>query len=577
MAEENMAADDAPVLRYDTILDLCQENGVIDAEQSLEIQQEHDATGKSTRDLVIEHGYIAEDDLLGILAGYLACDMVDLAGMEIPEDVRSVIPAAVARSYMVVPVEASSSQVTLATYTAIDPQGTDDLSFVLSPRTVQFVLARKADVEALVNEYYGDDSAAVSGMLSALEGVDVSEGGTQIDTIDESDIEAQAGSEPVIRFVNLVLYNAVKARASDIHFEPFEKEFRIRYRVDGALYEMEAPPKRLAIPIISRVKVMSNLNIAERRIPQDGRIPLNIGGRQVDLRVSCLPTQFGESVVLRVLDRSVVALDIDNIGLPEDILDSLLIDIEKPNGIVIVTGPTGSGKTTTLYSCLKHINTPDSKLLTAEEPVEYDIDGIVQVPINAQVGNTFANVLRAFLRQDPDVMMIGEIRDLETAEIAIQASLTGHLVFSTLHTNDAAGAVTRLVDMGVAPYLVSATLEAVLAQRLVRTNCKDCKTPYEPDDETLERLSLTRDQVGNRPFYYGSGCLACNKTGYRGRKGIFEYLRVNSEIRALINERKPTLIIRERARELGMRTMREDGVRNILDGYTTVDEILRYT
>jgi type IV pilus assembly protein PilB len=340
---------------------------------------------------------------------------------------------------------------------------------------------------------------------------------------------------------------------------------------------MQPPPRRLALPIISRVKVLANLNIAERRMPQDGRIAISVAGHQVDLRVSCLPTQFGESVVLRVLDRNTVSLDVQNLGFPEDVLDMIMLDIEKPNGIIIVTGPTGSGKTTTLYACLNTINTIDSKLLTAEEPVEYNMDGIIQVPINPLVGNTFAKALRAFLRQDPDIMMIGEIRDYETAEIAIQASLTGHLVFSTLHTNDAAGAVTRLVDMNVPPYLVSSTLEVVLAQRLVRTICSNCKTPYVPDDDTLRRLGMKRDQIGDRPFYYGRGCPVCNNAGYKGRKGIFEYLRVTEPIRQLINERKPTLIIREKARELGMRTMREDGVRNVLDGYTTVDEILRYT
>ncbi len=562
-------------LRFDAILDLAQENGVVDAEQALYVQEEHDRTGKSIRDVLIDENFISEDDLLGMLATYMGVDVVDLSAIDIPPEVRSSVPAAVARTHTVVPIEATPSTITLASYTLVDPSASDELAFVLT-KDVAFVLARKADVEARVNEYYGDDSATVADMLSDLEGVVTTDSSLE-GAIDEKDIAAQADSEPVRRFVNLVLYQAVKDRASDIHFEPFEKEFRIRYRVDGALYEMQPPPKRLSVPIISRVKVMSNLNIAERRVPQDGRIALTVAGHEVDLRVSCLPTQFGESVVLRVLDRNVVALDIDNIGLPDDILDDLLIDIEKPNGIIIVTGPTGSGKTTTLYSCLKKINLPDSKLLTAEEPVEYDMDGIIQVPINPQVGNTFAAVLRAFLRQDPDVMMIGEIRDFETAEIAIQAALTGHLVFSTLHTNDAAGAVTRLVDMGVAPYLVSSTLEAVLAQRLVRTNCKECKTPYEPDDEVLRRLSMTREQIGNRSFYYGRGCQTCNNTGYKGRKGIFEYLRVSSQIRDMINEKKPTLLIRERARELGMRTMREDGVRNILDGYTTVDEILRYT
>ncbi len=577
MQDGTVHPEEAPVLRFDAILDLALVNGVINDEEALAIQDEHDNSGKPIRDVIIEMGYIDEDSLLQLLAGYMGAEVIDLNAVDIPPEVRNAIPAAIARAHMLLPIEVGQSTVTLAAYTIIDPSTTDELTFVLS-KDVQLVYARKADIEHRVNEYFGDDSATVSDMLLNLEDVVATDPSLTTEaSIDEKDLEAAAGSEPVIRFVNLVLYQAVKDRASDIHFEPFEKEFRIRYRVDGALYEMQPPPKRLSVPIISRVKVLANLNIAERRIPQDGRIPLTVAGHMVDLRVSCLPTQFGESVVLRVLDRNVVALDIDNIGLPDDILEDMLIDIEKPNGIVIVTGPTGSGKTTTLYSCLKKINTPDSKLLTAEEPVEYDMDGIIQVPINPIVGNTFAAVLRAFLRQDPDVMMIGEIRDFETAEIAIQASLTGHLVFSTLHTNDAAGAVTRLVDMGVAPYLVSSTLEAVLAQRLVRTNCSGCKAPYQPDDETLQRLSMTRDQVGNRSFYYGRGCQTCNNTGYKGRKGVFEYLRVSPQIREMINEKKPTLLIRERARELGMRTMREDGVRNILDGYTTVDEVLRYT
>jgi len=448
--------------------------------------------------------------------------------------------------------------------------------FVLT-RDVQFVLARENDVRTRVTEYYGDESATVADMLNSLESDLALDTSLNVDDADDKSLESAASAAPVIRFVNLVLYQAVTDRASDIHFEPFETDFKIRYRVDGALYEMSPPPRRLALPIISRIKVMSGLNIAERRVPQDGRIALTVAGHSVDLRVSCLPTAHGESVVLRVLDRSVVSLDLENVGLPEDVYDELTMDIEKPNGIIIVTGPTGSGKTTTLYSCLRRINTVDQKLLTAEEPVEYAMDGIVQVQINPSAGNTFPKVLRAFLRQDPDIMMIGEIRDYETAEIAVQASLTGHLVFSTLHTNDASGAVTRLIDMNVAPYLIASTLEAVLGQRLVRTICLNCKEPYMPDDDTLARLDLKRAAVGDRPFFYGRGCSKCNGTGYKGRKGVFEYLRVSDPIRELINERRPTLFIRERARELGMRTMREDAIRNVLDGYTTVDEVLRYT
>ena len=568
ITDANLAAD---VNAYDPLLDLVVSNGVIDQQQADELREERVTSGHTIRQLLLDNGLVTEDDLLNMMAAYQGCEVVDLAAVTIDPDVIQAIPASVARMYSVLPISQTAGTITLACSTLIEPQVMDELMFVVT-KDIQFVMAKENDIRTRVIEYYGEDDSAID--IDSLEADLASD--TSISGDDEN-LEAAAASAPVIRFVNLVLYQAVTDRASDIHFEPFEKDFKIRYRVDGALYEMSPPPRRLALPIISRIKVMANLNIAERRIPQDGRIALTVAGHAVDLRVSCLPTVHGESVVLRVLDRSVVSLDLENVGLPEDVYEELTMDIEKPNGIIVVTGPTGSGKTTTLYSCLRRINTIDSKLLTAEEPVEYDMDGVVQVQINASAGNTFGRVLRAFLRQDPDVMMIGEIRDLETAEIAVQASLTGHLVFSTLHTNDAAGAVTRLVDMNVAPYLIASTLEAVLGQRLVRTICLNCKEPYPPDDDTLDKLSLKRDAVGDRPFYYGRGCSTCNGTGYKGRKGVFEYLRVTDPIRDLINERRPTLFIRERARELGMRTLREDAVRNVLDGYTTVDEVLRYT
>lgn len=562
---------------YDPLIDLVVSNGIIDQQQADELRDEHTRTGKQVRTLLIDMGYVSEDELLGMMAAYQGCEVVDLGLMSLDTDVIQSIPGNVARMYSVVPVQATAGTITLATSDLVEPHVMDELMFVLT-KDVQFVLAREEEVRTRVTEYYGDESATVADMLNSLESDLALDKTLNIDeTLDEKSLESAASAAPVIRFVNLVLYQAVTDRASDIHFEPFEKEFKIRYRVDGSLYEMSPPPRRLALPIISRIKVMSGLNIAERRVPQDGRISLTVAGRMIDLRVSCLPTAHGESVVLRVLDRSVVSLDLENVGLPEDVYEHITMDVEKPNGIIIVTGPTGSGKTTTLYSCLRRINTIDTKLLTAEEPVEYDIDGIVQVQINPSSGNTFPKVLRAFLRQDPDIMMIGEIRDLETAQIAVQASLTGHLVFSTLHTNDSAGAVTRLIDMNVEPYLLASTLEAILGQRLVRTICLNCKEPYMPDDDTLKRLELKREGVGDRPFFYGRGCSKCNNTGYKGRKGVFEYLRVTDPIRDLINERRPTLFIRERARELGMRTMREDAIRNVLDGYTTVDEILRYT
>ena len=554
-------------LQLPPLLELVRDNGFLDDDQAQELIRQHLEGGKPYKQLILDQGALSEEDLLTLMAGSQGTDVVDLSGMEFDDTLKTLIPVASVRMHSIVPVESEPDHATFATADLVETDVIDELTFLLS-KEIRFVFATEAQIKAAIDENVaaGDASDALLEELPAIG-----------DETDEKGIESAAASAPVIRFVNLVLYQAITDRASDIHIEPFEKDFKIRYRVDGALYEMNPPPLSMALPIISRIKVLSNLNIAERRVPQDGRIALTVAGRQVDLRVSCLPTVHGESVVLRVLDRSAVSLDLENIGLPEDIYDGITLDIEKPNGIFIVTGPTGSGKTTTLYSCLRAINKVDVKILTAEEPVEYDIEGLVQVPINPQQGNTFAKVLRAFLRQDPDIIMVGEIRDLETAEIAVQAALTGHFVFSTLHTNDAAGAVTRLVDMNVAPYLISSTLQAVLAQRLVRTCCQNCKTYYDPDDEALRRLGLTRADIGNRQFAFGKGCKICNATGYKGRKGVFEYLRMSNPIRDMINSREPTLVIREKARELGMRTMREDAIRNVLDGYTTVDEVLRYT
>jgi len=567
----------AEIRFQDALLQLVVDQGYLTDEQGQMVETEHVENGKPVRTLLTDLEFVGEDELLDIIAGYHGTSVINLPATDIPPDVIHSLPASVARMYMAVPVELGPNSVVLCVSNLVDPQVQDELMFVLT-RDVSFVLAREEDVRTCINQFYGDDSASVNEMLSAIES-EIVEAGDALDIgeEDEKGISEAAGSTPVIRFVNLVLYQAVNDRASDIHFEPFEKEFKIRYRVDGALYEMQPPPKQLALPIISRIKVMASLNIAERRLPQDGRIQITIASRPIDLRVSTLPTQFGESVVLRVLDRSVVSLDLENLGMPEDVYEGITTDINKPNGIIIVTGPTGSGKTTTLYSCLRRINTIERKLLTAEEPVEYDIEGIMQVPINVLAGNTFANVLRAFLRQDPDVMMVGEIRDLETAQIAIQASLTGHVVFSTLHTNDAAGAITRLIDMDVPPYLISSTLESVLGQRLVRTICDQCKEAYRPDERMLQDLALTAKDVGDREFHHGVGCSHCSDTGYHGRKGIYEYLPVNEPTRQLINERQPTLVIRGKAVELGMRPLREDGIRNILDGYTTVDEVLKYT
>lgn len=561
----------------DPILQILVQNGYLDEDGAKDVEDLAKTESKTVRQQVIDSEILTEDDLLACMAADQNTEAIDLGSMTLDQDVVSAIPVSTARMYNVFPVAADDSSVTLATFDLVDPRISDEMLFTLS-KEVRFVFAREKDVMDRISQYYGDANDSVADMIKSLgEGLgdDDSLAGANVNDI--ASLENAANSNAIIKFVNLVLYQGVVDRAADIHIEPFENDFKIRYRVDGALYEMKAPDVKMAPAIISRIKILANLNISERRVPQDGRIALTVAGRPVDLRVSCLPTAHGESVVMRILDQSATSLDLENVGLPEDVYEQITMDIEKPNGIFIVTGPTGSGKTTTLYSILRRINQIDTKLLTAEEPVEYNVDGIVQVPIDPKAGNTFAKVLRAFLRQDPDVMMIGEIRDLETAEIAIQAALTGHFVFSTLHTNDAAGAVTRFVDMNVAPYLLSSTLEGVLGQRLVRTCCAECKVPYEPDDEQLERIEMTRDQIGGRPFYFGKGCKTCNGTGYKGRKAVVEYLRISNPLRELINSRAPTLILREKARELGMRTMREHGIQAILDGYTTVDEVLRYT
>lgn len=563
----------------DPLIQQLREEGLITDQQIDEVLEEHTRTGKPIRQILVDMEVVTEDQMLELIATQLGTSVVNLRETDIPLDAIQALPGSVARMYTVIPVAVEGNTITLATFELLSPEVVDELAFVLT-RDINFVVAREEDIRTTIQRFYGDESESIGDMLSSLEAElkdvgEVVESGREIEDVQQ--LEAAASATPVVRFVNLVLYQAVQDRASDIHFEPFENEFKIRYRVDGALYEMAPPPKHLALPVTSRIKVIAGLNIAERRLPQDGRIQLTIAGRPIDFRVSTLPTQFGESVVLRVLDRSVVQLDLEQIGMPEDVYQAFVEDIDKPNGIIINTGPTGSGKTTTLYSALRRLNQIESKLLTAEEPVEYDIEGIIQVPINEAIGLTFARVLRAFLRQDPDIIMVGEIRDLETAEIAVQASLTGHLVFSTLHTNDAPGAITRLIDMGVEPFLIASTLESVLGQRLVRTICKNCRTPYKPDKNILDVLGLDESDVGERPFYYGAGCSYCNQTGYRGRCGIFEYLRVRAPIRDLINQRKPTVVIRDKAIELGMRTLREDGIRCIFDGVTTVEEVLKYT
>jgi type IV pilus assembly protein PilB len=558
------------------LLELIKERNLLDDLQLEEVLQECSRSGKRLEDVLHDFGLIDRDTQLQIMADYLGTEVVQIQERDLTPEVLSVMPGSAARMYTCMPVAVFNGTVRVALGDPLDPSIVDELGFI-TRRDIQLVVADRGEIERAISKFYGDSNESVSDILKEL-GADgdiakeVEEASASEEGLDEI-----ANATPIIKFVNLVIYQAVQDRASDIHFEPFEDEFKIRYRVDGALYEMAPPPKHLALPVISRLKVMSNLNISERRLPQDGRISMPVGNKQIDLRVSTLPTQFGESVVLRVLDRSAVNLDLDALGLPKPVQEYIGEAIQQPNGIFVVTGPTGSGKTTTLYSCLRKINTIDSKLLTAEDPVEFDIEGIMQVAVNEAVGMTFGKALRSFLRQDPDVIMLGEMRDLETSQIAIQASLTGHLVLSTLHTNDAPGAVTRLIDMGVEPFLISSTLMAVLAQRLVRTTCKKCRTPFEPTESQLSMLNLSPHDIGDKVFYYGRGCANCNDTGYKGRKGIYELLVVAEAIRELINQRAPTVVVRQKAVELGMVTLREDGLRSIFDGDTTIEEVVKYT
>jgi type IV pilus assembly protein PilB len=556
------------------LLALVKERNLIDDLQLEEVLQEQARSGKPISQILSDFQIVDIDTQLQIQAEHLGTEVVSLNG-DLDPEIAKAVPASVARMYQCVPVAVYDSVVQIALADPLNPAVIDELGFSIG-KEIQIVVADPAAIERLVGKYYGEDSESVGDILAEL-GADSALAKEAEAATEGPEMADLANEVPIVRFVNLVLYQAVQDRASDIHFEPFEDEFKIRYRVDGALYEMTPPPKHLALPVISRLKVMANLNISERRLPQDGRITFPMGNRQIDLRISTLPTQFGESVVLRVLDRAAVNLELESLGLPKYVFDYTTEAIMQPNGIFIVTGPTGSGKTTTLYSCLRRVNSIDVKLLTAEDPVEYDIDGIMQVAINDAQGMTFSKALRSFLRQDPDIIMLGEMRDLETSQIAIQASLTGHLVLSTLHTNDAPGAVTRLVDMGVEPFLISSTLMAVLAQRLVRTICKKCRTPFEPTETQLALLNLSPHDIGEKVFYYGRGCQICNDTGYKGRKGIFELLIVSDAIRNLINERAPSVVLRQKAVELGMVTLRDDGLRSIFDGDTTIEEVVKYT
>lgn len=550
------------------IADILKLNEALSAEQLESIVQEQERSGKSLAQTAVDSGSLTLDELLAEVASCLDWSFEQRLPLTVSTELISSLEGRLAHMYGVIPYKEEGYELQLL---AIDPFNNaiiEDLSFALN-RDITLVVGDPQGIRDLIETSYGKEKTSVEDALDEVRKFSEEEG-------DDWDIEALAEEAPVIRFVNLVLEQAVRDKASDIHFEPFEDVFRIRYRVDGSLYEMSPSPVNLALPVISRVKVLANLNIAEQRVPQDGRIRLTLDARPVDLRVSTLPTQYGESVVLRVLDKSVVNLDLENLGMPEEVQESTREIIKRPNGIFVVTGPTGSGKTTTLYSCLKILNKTEDKILTAEDPVEYEIDGIMQLAVNPAIGLSFAHALRSFLRQDPDILMVGEIRDLETASIAVQAAQTGHLVLTTLHTNNAPGAITRLIDMGMESYLIASSLEAVLAQRLIRTLCPTCKKSYAPDRSILESL-YGGELKSSSPFYEAGSCPDCHQLGYRGRKGLFELMMVDDSLRELILNQAPALEIKRRALELGMTTLRQAGISAIEDGLTTVEEVLNYT
>ena len=554
--------------------------GLIDEQQLETMLEEQPSRSELLGKVGLALGFYSEEQLGEALAEQWGTTFVTLYDREIPADALAAISEPMAQLYRVVPVKLEGNQLTVASSEPQKIQIADELRTLLG-YDIHVCVATEAEITKAIEKSFSSDSDSVESLVDDLEHDDElaakAAAAGRDGVTDLTSVEALAESAPVRKLLNMVLLLAIRDGASDIHFEPFETEFRIRLKADGVLQEMVPPPKHLAFAITTRIKVMANLDIAERRLPQDGRIELTVGGHPVDLRVSVLPTLFGESVVMRVLDRGVVSLDLEKVGMEAPMLRRFREIIQRPNGIVLVTGPTGSGKTTTLYSALSELNEIEDKLITTEDPVEYDIDGIIQVPIDAEIGNTFAACLRAILRQDPDRILVGEIRDVETAEIAVQASLTGHMVFSTLHTNDAPSTVTRLRDMGVPPFLITATVEAILAQRLVRRICSNCREEIIPGGDVLADLELSSDQIVGKKFYRGKGCEKCNRTGYKGRKGLFELLVMNDELRDMVMRNASTEDLRETARRAGMVTLRDSGMESIFNGETTADEVIRET
>ena len=555
---------------------LLKEKGFVTEDQVQEALAIQKQKGGLIGDILVGLRYVTNEQIISALSDYLGQEIVNIEDMAIPEDVINTLPPAIAQLYRIVPTQVKDGVITIAQADALNFETLDDLRLILKHQ-IKPVLCHKDIVIRAIEKYYPKKHESVEHLLLEFKEDTSQIGSIKGEYIDIEELKRMADAVPVKKWVSLMFLDAILDKASDIHLEPFEDRFNIRYRIDGVLYERISPPKQMGVPIISRIKVMSSMDISERRLPQDGRIQLNIGGTPLDLRVSTLPTKYGESVVMRLLNKSVVSLNLDTLGFCSEELKLIYELLNKPNGIILVTGPTGCGKTTTLYAALNHLNDIGTKIITTEDPVEYDIDGLIQVQINSSIGVNFANCLRSILRQDPDIILVGEIRDEETARIAIQSSLTGHLVFSTLHTNDAPTTVTRLIDIGIKPYLIAATVEAVISQRLVRKICVSCKEEYEPTEESLLELNLTKTDVKAKKFFRGKGCNNCNNIGYRGRMGIYEIMVLNNEIRKLITEQANTNVIRTAAKRNGMHTLRDSGLIATYDGSTTIKEVARET
>ena len=566
----------------DFVLQLIEDNSIVDAaiieaaRQKVSDEQLSGDPHSAALDLLLADKSVSQSQIAAALAEAFGMEVIDLNGVKVSEESLEVVGYDMANRYKVFPLEADDSSLELAICDPLDMDGIDTLSHVLK-RTINTRVASLEQVEAAIQEHYEAAKAAAMGVDDIFSDMESADSGPDLAMLGSENGNVSEDDAPIIKYVHMIISQALKNRASDIHMEPLEKRFRIRYRVDGVLHEVENPPKRLQPSIVSRIKIMANVSIAEKRVPLDGRINIQVGEKVIDLRVSTLPTAFGESIVMRILDKESLNLGLPQLGFFSDDQATFERIIALPDGIFLVTGPTGSGKSTTLYSALNYINHPDRKIITVEDPVEYEMAGINQVQVKRDVGMTFVAALRSMLRQAPNIIMVGEIRDKETAEIAVNASLTGHMVFSTLHTNDAPSAVSRLVDIGIKPFLVSASLRAVLAQRLVRRICPECKQPDQPDERLLNSLAIRSDQAVEANFSRGSGCDKCNSTGFRGRVGVFEMFTMNEELQQMVYEESSLVALRNKAREMGMRSLREDGVRKVLAGVTTAEEVLHAT